>query len=119
MRDGLLVGVGRDDDLGEDLHDLARGRGVERAVQRDDAAEGRDRIAAQRRCIGLRQRWRLRATPQGLACLMMATAAVRAGSNSATQFEGGVGVVDVVVGQLLALHLPRGGDAEALFAGVR
>ena len=29
-------------------------------------------------------------------------------------FIGRVGVVDVVVGELLALHLPRGGDAEAL-----
>ena len=33
------------------------------------------------------------------------------------EFEGGVGVVDVVVRELLALHLPRGGDAETLFAG--
>ena len=29
-------------------------------------------------------------------------------------FVGGVGVVDVVVGELLALQLPRGGDAGAL-----
>ncbi len=29
-------------------------------------------------------------------------------------FIGRVGVVDVVVGQFLALHLPRGGNAEAL-----
>ncbi len=45
---------------------------------------------------------------------MMATAAARFPSNSATHSIGGVGVVDVVVGELLALHLPRGGDAEAL-----
>src|SRR5215467_7478626 len=30
---------------------------------------------------------------------------------------GGVGVVDVVVGELLALRLARGGDAEAGLAG--
>ena len=42
-RDRLLVGFGRDDHLGEDLDDLARGLGIEPAVQRDDAAEGRDR----------------------------------------------------------------------------
>ena len=38
------------------------------------------------------------------------------GSNSATS-SGGVGVDDVVVGELLALHLPRGGDARPLLAG--
>ena len=43
-------GVGcrrRDDDLGEDLRHLARGILVDLAVDRDDAAEGADRIAAQ------------------------------------------------------------------------
>ena len=28
------------------------------------------------------------------------------------EFEGGVGVVDIIVGKLLALHLPGGGDAR-------
>jgi len=32
-------------------------------------------------------------------------------------FVGRVGVVDVVVGELFALHLPRGGDAGAQIAG--
>ena len=49
------LGVGRDDDLGEDLGDRARGLGVERAVERDDAAEGRDRIAGERLAIGVEQ----------------------------------------------------------------
>ena len=49
----FVAGVGRDDHLGEDLHDLGRGLGVERAVERDDAAEGRDRIAAERLAVGL------------------------------------------------------------------
>ena len=44
---------------------------------------------------------------------MMAQAAVRAGIELGDAFIGRVGVVDVVVGELLALHLPRGGDAEA------
>ena len=33
------------------------------------------------------------------------------------QFKGGVGVVDVIVGELLALQLARGRDAEAVLAG--
>ena len=33
------------------------------------------------------------------------------------RFVGGVGVVDVVVGELLALHLPRRRDTGALFGG--
>ena len=83
-RDRLLGGVRRDDDLGENLGDGARRLGVERAVERDDAAEGRDRIAGERLAIGVEQSSSPSATPHGLACLMMAQAAVRAGSNSAT-----------------------------------
>ena len=44
---------------------------------------------------------------------MIATAALAAGSNSATSSTRRVGVVDVVVAQLLALQLARGGDAGA------
>ena len=84
---------------------------VERAVDRDDAAEGADRIAGERLAIGLGQ-LAPTATPQGLACLMMAQAAVRA-VEFGDAFEGGVGVVDIVVGELLALHLACGGDAGA------
>ena len=40
-----VVGVGRDDHLGEDLGDLLGRGGVERPVDRDDAAEGADRVA--------------------------------------------------------------------------
>ena len=47
---------------------------------------------------------------------MIATAALAAGSNSADQLVGGVGVVEVVVGELLALHLAGGGDAGPLLA---
>ena len=45
--DRRLVGVGGDDHLGEDLDDLGGGLGVELAVEGDDAAEGRHRIAGQ------------------------------------------------------------------------
>ena len=44
---GVGGGVGRDHHLGEDLGDLLGRRRVDRAVERDDAAEGADRIAAQ------------------------------------------------------------------------
>ena len=49
----VVARVRRDDHLGEDLGDLARGLGVERAVERDDAAEGADRIAGESLGVGL------------------------------------------------------------------
>jgi len=55
----------------------------------------------------------LSATPQGLACLTMTQAAVRAGFELGDAFISRVGIVDVVIGQFLALQLPRGGDAGA------
>src|SRR5688572_32223275 len=58
-RDRLLGRVGRDDHLGEDAGDRARGGGVELAVHRDDAAECRGRIAGQRLLIGDRKSTRL------------------------------------------------------------
>ena len=39
------------------------------------------------------------------------------GIELADQLEGGVGIVDVVVGQLLALKLASGGDAGPHVAG--
>ena len=58
--DGLFVGVGRDDDFGEDLDDFRSRLGVELPVQRDDAAERRNGIAGLGAEIGLRQASRLR-----------------------------------------------------------
>ncbi len=49
-RDGFVGRVRRDDDFGEDLRDGARGLGVERAVQRHDAAERRRRVAGRAPC---------------------------------------------------------------------
>ena len=49
------------------------------------------------------------ATPHGLACLMMAT---RRRRELGDQLEGGVGIVEVVVAELLALHLLGAGDAR-------
>ena len=71
-------------------------------------------IAAQRLLVGLDAASRPRPTPQGLACLTITTAARARRIEFGDAFVGGVGVVDVVVGELLALHLPGGGDAGAL-----
>ena len=56
---------------------------VERPVDRDDAAEGRDGVAGEGRRIGLDAGCRAVATPQGLACLTM-TQVGSASRNSAT-----------------------------------
>ena len=47
---------------------------------------------------------------------MMAQAAVRLRIELGDAFVGRVGVVDVVVGELLALQLARGRDAERVLA---
>ena len=85
-------------------------------VQRDDAAEGRDRIAAQRLEIGLLQRRAFR-DAAGVGVLDDRDRRRARGIEFRDAFEGRVGVVDVVVGELLALDLPRRGDAGALLAG--
>ncbi len=52
---GVVIGVGGDDDLGENLGNRLGGRSVERAVERDDPAEGRDAVALERGTIGVDQ----------------------------------------------------------------
>ncbi len=46
--DGSFVRIGGNDDLGEDLADRFGGRSVQRDIDRDDPAKGRNVIAAQR-----------------------------------------------------------------------
>ena len=46
---------------------------------------------------------------------MMATAAARARIELGDKLVGRIGIIQIVVGELLALHLRRRGDAEALF----
>ena len=110
-RQRLVVGLRRDDDLGEDLDDLSRRRGVEAAVQRDDAAEGRDRIAGERLFVGLEQ-GRADRDAAGVGVLDDGDRRAFGRIELGDEFVGRVGVVDVVVGQLLALDLPRGRDAR-------
>ena len=89
---------------------------VELAIQRDDAAEGRDRIAAQRLAIGVLERRAFGdAARIGVFDDDDGRRARRIEFRDA--FEGGVGVVDIVVGELLALRLPRRGDAGPRLAG--
>ena len=109
--DGVIGGIRRDDDLGEDFDDGARRLGVELAVERDNAAEGRNRIAGQRLAIGVGE-------VVGLGDAARIGVLDNRTSSGASRIELGdafvtrVGIVDVVVGELLALHLTRGGDAE-------
>jgi hypothetical protein len=111
----LVARVGRDDHFGEDLDDLARRLRVERPVRRDDAAEGAHRIASERLGIGLRQRPG-RCHPAWIGVLDDGDGGTLGRIELGDQLEGGVGVVEIVVGKLLALHLARRGDAEALLA---
>jgi hypothetical protein len=60
------------------------GFGVENLVQRDDPPEGRGAVAVEGAGIGLGQGLAPRATPQGLACLMIAQTGPSSGWNSAT-----------------------------------
>ena len=101
--DGLsrFISAGGDDDLGEDLGDFCRSLFVQRAVQGHDAAKGRRGVAGQSRAIGfndagaLRHAARIGVLDDGDGwCL---------GAQFADQFIGRVGIVDIVVGQFLAL----------------
>ena len=53
---GVVVEAGRDDDLEEEARETLGGRRVDRAGQRHDAAEGRDRVAGERRVPRLAER---------------------------------------------------------------
>ena len=110
------IGVGRDDHFGEDLGELLGGRAVERAVAGDDAAIGADRIAAQRERVGFGERLGGRDAAR-VGVLDDGDGGVVLGVELGDDFVGGVGVVDVVVGELLAADLLGGRDAEALAAG--
>ena len=75
--DRALAVAGRvqhlDELLGDELGELAR----ERAVERDDAAEGRRRVGRERLAVGLLGRRARARTPQGLPCLTITQAGTR------------------------------------------
>ena len=98
--DGLLGCARRDDHFGEQLDDLG-GRGfIERAVERNDAAKGRDGVAFERRVIGIHQRLAL---PHAARIGVLDDGDGRGlfGIELGNQLERGVGIVDIVIGQFL------------------
>ena len=93
---------GGDDDLGEHLGDRRGHAGGHLAVARDDAAERRHRIGREAPCAYASAIDAPTAMPQGLACLMIATAG-SAWSHGRPPRRVGIDVV--VVRHLLALQL--------------
>jgi len=110
-----LIGIGRDHDFGEDARNRARGRLIEHPVERDDPAERRYRVAGKGGGIGLLQRRRGR-DAAGVGVLDDHHAG-RGIAKFADQFERGVGIVEVVVAERLALHLARLADTGSRGAG--
>ena len=114
QRDRLFIGVRRDDHFGEDLHDLGCSSRIELAVQCDNAAKCGDRIAGECALISLCERGAF-GHATGIGVFDDGDRRRACGIEFAHALKGGVGVVDIVVGELLALHLACGGDAGALF----
>ena len=105
--------IGRDNDLGEDFGDRLRGLRIQRLVQCDDAAIGRGRVAGERAEIGGGE-----IGPFGDAA-RVGVLDDHAGRGPlriefGDAFERRIGIVDVVVGQLLALQLAQGRNARPL-----
>ena len=109
MARGVVVGVWRDDDFGEDVGDRLGGGGVERAVDGDDSAEGRNAVAGERLAPGVEQ-----VVARGDAArvgVLDDDDGRRSVAKLGGQLERGVGVVQIVVAELLALDLFGLGDA--------
>ncbi len=109
---GSLVDLGCDHDFGKYLDDLFGGGLINGLVGRDDAAKGTDRITAQRIGIGC---------GQAVGRADAARIGVLDDRNGrliefGDQLECGIGVVQVVVGQLLALKLGGTGNARTVAA---
>src|SRR5205814_4305053 len=97
----------------ENFIDGRSGRKVEWAIDRDDAVKGADGVAGERLHPGLME---IGAERYAARVGVLDDRDRRFGEFS-YQLEGGVGVRVVVVGQLLALQLPRGRDPGPLVAG--
>ena len=100
--------LGGDHDLDKETPDRLGDSRIKRAIECDNAAIGADRVAGQR-LVPCR--------PQSLADRGAARVGVlddcdRRRIILGHQFEGGIRVAIVVVGQLLTLELSRGGDSE-------
>lgn len=105
-----VVRVGGDHDFRKHIdHGLGRRR-VEPAIDRDDAAEGGDRVALQRLAIG---GFESRAAGDAArVCVLDDGDGRPLARKLRNQLERRVGVVEVVVGEFLALDLPRDRNAR-------
>ncbi len=113
---GLVADRRCDDHLGEELDDLFRGGRVEHLVERDDAAEGRGGIAGEGPLVGLDQA-RAGGDAAGVGVLDDRAGRALFGRELGNQLEGRIRIIDVVVGELLALKQGGGGNARTLVAG--
>jgi hypothetical protein len=102
-RPGALAGFGRDDDFSEDLPDRQSGLLVERPVDRDDPAEGRHVVACQRFAPGIDQPVGARHTA-GIRVLDDDHGR-RPVAKFGDQLQRGAGIVEIIIAELLALHL--------------
>src|SRR5690606_17936290 len=114
---GFLGGGRGDDHLGEDFDDFGGRFGVDLAVEGDNAAKGRDRIGAQGLLIGLDQ-GRADGHAAGIGVLDDGNGGGLGRVELGNELEGGVGVIDIVVGERLALGLGGGGHARTVLAGL-
>ena len=111
----LVVDGGGNDHLQEQRRHAARRCRVERPVDGDNAAEGAHRVARQRLVPGVGQR----GADGDTARIGVFDDGDRRRCEFGDQLEGGVGIGEIVVAELLALHLRGGGDARPhLAAGI-
>src|SRR4029453_18692634 len=102
-----------DDRLGKNFCDGTCSVGVELAVEGDNATECRGSIAGQGLAVGVDQRVTLGDSARiGVLDNHASGGAARIEFRYA--FIGGIGVVNIVVGELLSLQLSGGRDAIAL-----
>ena len=110
----MRVVVRGDDALDEPLrlrvHEGGRGVGIDRPVEREDAAERGLRVAL----VGVAERLGERGGDRGPARVVVLDDDRRRLGELADEVQGRVEVEDVVVAQLLAVQLLGGGDAGAV-----
>ena len=105
-RQGLRIGAGRHDHLGEDRRYGPRRRLIEWPVEGDDPAESADRIGPQRQPIRLLERGS-QSRSAGIGMLDDHRRRRRGRIELGDAFERRIGIGDIVVGKLLALQLSR------------
>ena len=105
---GRVTGPGGNDHFGKNLGDFNGGFFVQRHIQRDDATECTGLVTGEGRFIRRQQR-RPPGHAAGVGVFDDRTGGASGRGKLCHQFKGGVGVVDVVIRQFLALMLHRRG----------